>query len=129
MAPASSSLTISPSTSAANYDPDPELAGFQAPVAQAAEGEEHDVLQALDRRELREGARGFLDELLDHLALAVLLPLVDARERVQHVPAAQERDGEQELPVLELDDGDVVRSARGGPVHEHVQLARREPAG
>src|SRR5207302_8111567 len=80
-------------------------------------------------RELREGARGLGDELLDHHALAMLLAFADARKRVQHVATAEERQGEEELPVAEAHDDELVRRGSRGEVDEDGELARREPVG
>ena len=68
---------------------------------------------------------GLVDELQDHSALAHFLALVDAAERVHHVGAAGERDGEQELPVLELQRGQLRGARRGVPLDDENQLARR----
>src|SRR5207244_7269456 len=59
----------------------------------------------------------------------MLLAFADARKRVQHVAAAEERQGEEELPVAEAHDDELVRRGSRGEVDEDGDLARREPVG
>src|SRR5207253_6582066 len=61
--------------------------------------------------------------------LAVLGPFIDARERVQHVRPAKEREAEEELPVAQAHDDELVRGAGRGQVNEDGKLAAREPVG
>src|SRR4030095_8925537 len=101
----------------------------EAPVAQAAEGQQDYRAQAFDRRELIDRAESLDDEMLDHRALAVLLALLDTRKPMQSVKAEGKVDRKQKLPIPEWSHGDLLRDPRQTPREGKGELAHGEPVG